>query len=63
MSTTEVYSPKRVTATGELMGLTPGRALDLTETNSDGEPWEFNVESKRQKAMEMVQSKKALLLI
>ena len=36
MSVIEAYSPKRVTAMGELMGLIPGMALDLTETDSDG---------------------------
>ena len=65
MSIWLIYSieVKRVTAMGELMGLIPGMALDLTENDCDGEPWDFNIEAKRQHAMEMVKSKKALLLI
>ena len=45
------------------MGLMPGMALDLTENDCDGKPWDFNVEEKRQRAMELVKSKKALLVI
>ena len=48
---------------GEIMGLIPGMSLDLTENDTDGQPWDFNKEEKREKAMRLVKSKKALLLI
>jgi hypothetical protein len=59
----EAYSPKRVTGMGELMGLIPGMSLDLTENDVDGQPWDFNIADKRERAMRLVKSKKALLLI
>ena len=62
-SDTEVYSPKRVTGMAELMGLIPGMALDLPTNDCDGKPWDFNVTEKRERAMEMIRSKRALLLI
>jgi hypothetical protein len=59
----EAYSPKRVTAMGDLLGLMPGMALDLTTLDTDGKPWDFNDEQKREKAKKMIKEKKALLLI
>ena len=48
---------------GEVMGLIPGMSLDLTENDVDGQPWDFNIADKRERAMRLVKSKKALLLI
>ena len=59
----EAYSPKRVTGMAELMGLVPGMALDFTTDDHDGKPWDFNIEEKRERAMSLVKSKKALLII
>ena len=58
----KVYSPKRVTGMGELMGLIPGMALDLTTDDVDGQPWDFNDPQKRTRAM-VVRDKKALLIV
>ena len=49
----EVYSAPRVTATATRnprLGLMPGRTLDLTTTNSKGEPWDVNDPAKRDEA-------------
>ncbi len=46
----EVYSPKRVNAMAEKLGLISGLSLDLTVNDTDGEPWDFNVKEKRDKA-------------
>jgi len=59
----EVYSPKRVTGIGELMGLIPGMALDLSENYVGGIPWDFNNPEKRARAENLVMSKTAFLLI
>jgi len=48
---------------GELIGLIPGMALDLTENDVDGLPWDFNNPEKRARADKLVRDKKALLLI
>ena len=51
----EAYSPPRMTAVAQEFGLRPQWALDLTERDrDDGEAWDFNVESKRVKAVEMI---------
>ena len=59
----EVYSPKRVNGIGEMLGLIPGLSLDLTENDVDGQPWDFNIKEKRDKARRLVTEKKALLVI
>ena len=42
----------------------PGMLLDLTGVDKDdGKPWDFNVKEKREKALDMVLKKEALLLI
>ncbi len=47
----------------EKLGLVSGLSLDLTVNDTDGEPWDFNVKEKRDKAERLIRSKKALLLI
>ena len=48
----------------ERIGLIPGFALDLSVSDpQDNMPWDFNIESKRVKAEEMVRSKSSLLLV
>ena len=54
----EIYSPPRVTALAKGLGLIPGMALDLTvDDPDDGKPWDFNVASKRQKALHQIFTK------
>ena len=59
----EVYSPPRVTAMAEKMGLDPGWALDLTVTDEDGLAWDFSTQAKRAKALKKVRDDKPLMLI
>ena len=63
----EVYSPPRVTKLLSSMPsceLAPGFALDLTCIDPfDGKPWDFNVESKKARALEMVRREKPLFLV
>ncbi len=63
----EIYSPPRVTkaiASMPELGLTAGFALDLTCTDpEDGEPWDFDRKSKRDKALRKVREEKPIVLI
>ena len=63
----EIYSPPRVTAEirkSRTRHLLPGFALDLTVLDpSDGLPWDFNLEAKREKARRMVREQRPYLLI
>ena len=59
----EVYSPPRVNQMAERLGLIPGLSLDLTVNDTDGQPWDFNVKEKRDKAEALIKNKQALLLI
>ena len=63
----EVYSPPRVT---ELLRtvtdgtLAPGFAFDLTCIDpDDGQPWDFNVAAKREKARAMLRRQRPLFII
>ena len=55
---TEIYSPPRVTRMASLMPsmkLLPGYAFDISQDDpNDGEPWDFNDSSKREKARRMI---------
>ena len=59
----EVFSPPRVTHFGMQRGLIAGVALDLTTTDADGNPWDFNKEVMRQKAMELIDELQPELII
>jgi len=60
----EVFSPARVNGIAHRMGAMSGMSLDLTTNDpDDGMPWDFNVPSKRQKALKMVVNKSAVLVI
>ena len=60
----EVFSQPRVNGMAERLGIMPGLSLDLTGIDKDdGQPWDVNVNAKRDKAMDLVLGKKALLLI
>ena len=46
------------------LGIMPGLSLDLSGNDpDDGRPWDFNDKRKRDKAMDMVLGKRALLLV
>ena len=62
----EIYSPPRVTAAAKLLPglrIAPGFALDLTQVDENGEPWDFDREDQRQKALAMVEEQEPMLLV
>ena len=60
---TEVYSPPRITSMVERFKLIPGLALDLTTIDPDDQlPWGFDDPAKRQKAKQLVQTRRSLLV-
>ena len=60
----EIFSPARVNGIAARLGMIPGLPLDLTTNDpDDGQPWDFNVKEKRNKALDMVLNKEALLVI
>ena len=62
----EIYSPPRITDLLRKMRskhLMAGFALDLTVLDEDGEPWDFTVEAKRQRARQLVREQKPYFLI
>ena len=63
----ELYSPPRVTAEiarSKNEFLTPGFAFDITVNDpDDGQPWDFNVRAKREKAREILRRQRPYLFI
>ena len=59
----EVYSPPRVTELAGKVGLQSGSALDLTTTDEESNPWDFNLASQRAKAVRLLDAEKPLMLI
>ena len=60
----EMYSPPRVNGVASALGIASGLSLDLTEADpEDGMPWDFTRKEKRDKVLDMVLGKRALLLI
>ena len=59
----EVYSPPRVTELAGKVGLQSGCALDLTTTDEEGNPWDFNLASQRAKAVKLLEAERPLMLI
>ncbi len=60
----EVFSPPRVNVIAKKIGLSPGFSLDLNVNDpEDNRPWDFTLESKRNKALALVKSQKPFLLI
>ena len=59
----EIYSPPRVIAMAQKMGLRSGWALDITTTDVDGRAWDFNQLEMRNRAIRKVLKDEPLLLI
>ena len=62
----EIYSPPRVTHCAKLLpqlGISAGFALDLTENNQRGEPWDFDDENKQDEAMDLIDETKPLFIV
>ena len=63
-SVMEVFSKPWANGMADRLGIIPGASLDSTSVDpEDGMPWDFNNEAKCKKALDMVISKRALLLI
>ena len=64
---TEIYSPPRITEEVRRSGgrhLVPGIAFDITVNDpDDGQPWDFNIASKRAKAREIIRRHRPYMLI
>ena len=60
----EAYSPARCTAMAtKVRGLRPGFALDLTNVDEDGTPWDFSDEKMQKKAMDKIDAEKPFMLV
>ena len=60
----EVFSKPRVHGMANRLGIIPGASLEFTSVDpEDGMPWDFNNEAKCKKALDMVISKRAFLVI
>ena len=62
----EIYPAPSITATAARnprLGIVPGVALDLTTTNSEGKPWDFNEPARRTEAEKILGEQPPQLLI
>ena len=63
----EIYSPPRITEMikkGKYKHILPGVAMDITVNDPlDGQPWDFSLESKRQRARQVQREQKPYCLI
>ena len=62
----EIYSPPRVTAAATLLPslrCIPGFALDLTTSDADWKPWDFDILENRIRAKRLVEEQRPALLI
>ena len=59
----EIYSPPRVVAAAQAMGLRGGWSLDITCRDEEGQPWDFSKSWMRTKAMKLLKETKPRLLI
>ena len=62
----EIYSAPRVMAAAARnprLGIVPGVALDLTTTNNEGKPWDFNDPARRIEAEKLLDEQHPQLLI
>ena len=56
----EIYSPPRVIPNLQMI---PGFALDLTEVNEKGEPWDFDKPERRKEAWALLEQQQPLFLV
>ena len=62
-SVCEIYSPPRVEPVSRQWGFAPGQSLDLTTQDDTGKAWDFTDPKQRQKALELVEARRPLLVI
>ena len=63
MDVAEVYSLERVTRVAEQFGLKPGWSLDLTTTDENGRPWDFDCVYMRNKVARKLIEDRPMLVI
>ena len=63
MDVAEAYSPPRITEMAGRMGMNPGFAIDLTQDDDDGEPWDLSKKHKQDKAKKKVEKEEPYMLI
>merc|ERR1739836_291480 len=63
MDVAEIYSPPRVAEMAARLELQAGWSLDLTTTDEEGIPWDFNKEDRRKAAMDKVKKDEPLPVI
>ena len=59
----EVYSPPRVTARAQEMGMRPGMAFDITEKDENGVAWDFSRRERREEARRRLRATRPWLLV
>ena len=59
----EIYSPPRMAAAAKRNGLQAGFSLDLTCDDIDGLPWDLSNPAKQQRARELLNTEKLIVLI
>ena len=59
----EVYSPPRIVPVARRQGKNGGWSLDLTTSDSDGRPWDFDDEATRKRAERLIDNTQPKLLI
>ena len=59
----EIYSPPRVVAEAEAMGLRKGFSLDLTAKRADGKVWDFSLRSCQMEALQLVNRTKPFCVV
>lgn len=63
MDVAEIYSPERVTKMAREIGLSAGWAMDITNVDEYGEPWDFDELHMRNKAVRRVIRDRPMLFI
>ena len=63
MDVAEIYSPERVTRLAKEYGFSAGWAMDLTTTDENGRPWDFDCAHMRTKATRRLLEDKPTLLM
>ena len=62
----EIYSAPRVTKVAKMMpslGIAPGFALDLTTTDEQGRPWDFDEDDRQEAAWKLIKEERPMLVI
>ena len=58
----EIYTPIRANGVAEKLGLIQGMSLDLTTTDGNGDPWDFNVKRVKDKPEKILRNKGRIIV-